>query len=267
MYPNRIDDATYGRFYEVKEGVFFPSVSTVSSYGTPLSYGLMKYIIKQADGDYDKYLKQSTQATDIGSLAHEYAEKLLQGESITVDGMYNGRRVPIDPVQRAVISFLEFYLKYKPRVLETEHLLYTLKKQKGQYLLPVAGRCDLVAYIDDDLWMIDFKTSKNANNPQFGIQLTLYAWIWNLNNPQTQIDRLGVVHLKKDFTGYKPGTRFRSLIEYTYDTNLAQSVYTVFNKFFDGYVKGTSIPKTKTKLPLTFNIEEYINEAEPCTAS
>ena len=258
-YPKLVSNATYGRFYEVEKGVFFPSVSTISSFGTPFSYGLLKYIIKQADGDYDKYLKQSSEALDVGTLVHEYVDLLLKDEVVEIQSTFNGRSVPLDPQQRAVLSFLEFWKRYKPEVIAKEHLLYTTEKDKsGEYILPVCGRCDLVARIDGDIWMLDYKTSKSKVNPQYGVQLTLYAWLWNLTHDKdNQIDKLGVVHLKKDWKRLPT----KPIQKYEYNQDLARSAYKIFTSFYESYERDGMTPKTREPLPKTFNLKEYLDEA------
>tara|TARA_R100001594_G_scaffold120212_1_gene155804 strand:+ start:257 stop:1015 length:759 start_codon:yes stop_codon:yes gene_type:complete len=251
MYP-KIVNTLYGRFYEVAEGVFFPSISTITSFGTPLSFGIMKYIIKQSDGDYDKYLNNKSEALRVGTKAHDIAERLLKGEEITIEK---------DPsVQKAIISFTEWYNMYEPKVVATEKVLYNTICKSGSYVLPVAGRCDLVAEIknkegEEELWMIDFKTSKVPRDPRSQIQLTFYAWLWNLNN-ERKIDRLGIVALKKDFAGRKPGRTTKYMIEYKYNEELAMSAYNIFNAFYEAYDRKGN-PKLKPVLATKFRLGEY----------
>lgn len=251
MLP-KVVNTIYGRFYEVVEGVFFPSVSTITTFGTPLSFGVLKYIIKESDGDYEKYLNNKSEALRVGSLSHDYAERILCGEEIVIER---------DPsVQRAIISFTEWYNKYQPKVIATEQVLFNTVFKKGSYLLPIAGRCDLVAEIknkkgEDELWMLDYKTSKNPRDPRNQIQLTIYAWLWNLNN-ERKIDRLGIVALKKDFAGSRPGATTRYMIEYQYNEELAMSAYYIFNKFYEAYDRKGN-PKIKAKLATKFKLGHY----------
>ena len=250
-YP-RIVDTVYGRFYEVAESVYFPSVSTVTSYGTPLSFGVLKHIVKNADGDYEKYLKAETEALRVGTKAHDTVEKLIDGEEVIIEK---------DPeVQKAVISFTEWYNQYKPNVIASEEILYNTVCKQGKYILPVAGRCDLVAEIENkfgetDLWLIDFKTSKNPRDPKNQIQLTFYAWLWNLNNDR-KIDRLGIVSLKKDFAGVKPGKTAKLMIEFNYDKTLAMCALKMFNHFYEAYDRKGN-PKVKPKLATKFTLGSY----------
>ena len=61
-------------------------------------YDMLKYIIKQAEGDYDKYLTKTSEALRVGSLVHDNCEKLLNGEELFIE---NDKEV-----QKGVISLL-----------------------------------------------------------------------------------------------------------------------------------------------------------------
>ena len=52
-----VEGTRYGRFYDIGDGIYVPSVTTVTRYGCPTPNFLLKYIINNAKGDYDKYLE------------------------------------------------------------------------------------------------------------------------------------------------------------------------------------------------------------------
>ena len=82
-----------------------------------------------------------------------------------------------------------------------------------------AGTYDLLMLINDELWLIDIKTSKGYY-PEYGLQLAGYRWADAIvlpNDPRVypmpQIQRTGVLHLRPD---QYPDTGWR-LVEYPTD--------------------------------------------------
>ena len=70
MYPKIVKTSAYGRVYEVEKGIFFPSVTTVLKYGLPTPEFLMKWMIEQSGGSYEKHLHHSGAASEIGPPIH-----------------------------------------------------------------------------------------------------------------------------------------------------------------------------------------------------
>lgn len=183
-----VEGTRYGRFYDIG-GFYVPSVTTVTKYGCPTPHFLLKYIIKQSEGDYDKYLTKTSEALRVGSLVHDNCEKLLNGEKLVIE---NDKEV-----QKGVISFVKWYNEHKPKVLAVEEVLYSKSLKQGKLVCPFAGRCDLVAEIDGEVWMLDLKTSKSLNDYTYVIQLSMYKMLWDVLHPEQQIERLGLIHCKK----------------------------------------------------------------------
>ena len=67
----------------------------------------------------------------------------------------------------------------------------------------VAGTCDLVCEIDDELWIIDFKTSNHLQTT-YDLQTAVYAQCYEECFGK-KIDRLGVLWLKSSKRGPKEG--------------------------------------------------------------
>tara|TARA_R100000808_G_C2153381_1_gene163496 strand:+ start:85 stop:819 length:735 start_codon:yes stop_codon:yes gene_type:complete len=239
-----VENTVYGRYYDIG-GLVVPSVTTVVRGGSPMPYFLMKHIIKNSEGDYDKYLSKTSEALRVGSLAHDYCEKLLLGESFEVENDAE--------VQRALISFCAWYKEYKPKVIATEEILYSSAINKGRLVYPYAGRCDLVAEIDGEIWMIDFKTAKQISDPAFDIQLSMYKNLWDINNPDKIIDKMGVVHCKKNFMGKEPSRNTRLFKEVKYSPKAVDSVVYLFNLYNDSVDKA-GYPKTKPSLQTFFKL-------------
>ena len=71
-----------------------------------------------------------------------------------------------------------------------------------------------------------------------------------------KIDKLGIVALKKDFAGSKPGRTTKYMIEYKYNEELAMSAYRIFNAFYEAYDRKGN-PKLKPVLATKFRLGEY----------
>ena len=71
-------------------------------------------------------------------------------------------------------------------------------------LIRYAGTADLVAYIDSELTLVDYKTTYTISDMTCGVQLEAYAQA--LENMGDKVQKKGILHLKKDgtyeFRGY-----------------------------------------------------------------
>ena len=111
MYPRIMKSATYGRWIEIAEGTFVPSVTTMISGGTPMSPWLLEYIIKQSKGNYDKYKTQKSEAMLIGTKIHHYIEELLKGEKVL------DLKDEVDAVKKGLLCFKKWFEEYKPEII------------------------------------------------------------------------------------------------------------------------------------------------------
>ena len=234
----------YGRFYDIG-GFYVPSVTTVTKYGCPTPHFLLKYIINNSGGDYDKYVNSTSEALRVGSLVHDKCEELLNGEEVIIEN---------DPqVQKGVTSFCQWYEERKPKVIAVEEVLYSKTLKQGKLVCPFAGRCDLVVEMDGETWMIDLKTSKTLNDYTYVIQLSMYKMLWDVLHPDQQIDRLALVHCKKDFMGSKPTARTNLFKEVEFNkkaVDCAVYFYYMYEEAFDkqGVLKRKPELRTEFKL-------------------
>lgn len=124
------------------------------------------------------------EAADRGKAVHNLIEEWTRGR---LDAVV----MPPD-LMGYVEGFRMFVRAWNPQTLYTECLI--LNKTHGY-----AGRVDWIGTIGDQVWMIDFKTSK-AVWPEFGLQLTAYknAEFIRRNKdaelePMPKVDHTGVV--------------------------------------------------------------------------
>ena len=264
MYPSIVPDTTYGRVYEVAEGVFFPSVSTIPSYGMPTHPFLLKWFIEQSQGDYDRHTKYNGQASEVGTFVHDCIEKMLDGNQIQISpnpldhikgkGYYPTYKASVE-IKKSLASFVCWYNESKPTIISKEELLYCLDKKGKNYKFPFAGRCDLVAEIDGELWMLDIKTSKSVENqPSMQCQLSIYKMLWDATHKR-KIDRLGIIWAKKDYKLNTPPNSIKKTYEYQYDEELVRDTYKMFIRFYDGFERGLGKPKQRVPLADTFRLE------------
>jgi hypothetical protein len=86
-----------------------------------------------------------------------------------------------------ILKFHDFWLTYKPTLVESEAHLFSDKYQ-------FAGTCDLVVEINGVKWLLDIKTS-NSLHTSHDLQLSAYAQAWN-ELYEEKIERVGIIWLK-----------------------------------------------------------------------
>ena len=148
------------RYYR-RNGKFYPSITYVLRY-----YPKGKFFedwLKKVGYSADYIVKR---AGEEGTQVHEMIEDYLNGKelnflSLTGNPQYNPN------VWQMFLKFVDWWETYNPTLLETEVHLFSDK-------LKVAGTCDLVCEIDNELWIVDFKTS-NSLQTTHELQTSVYA--------------------------------------------------------------------------------------------
>ena len=150
-----------GRLYRTPDGLYYPSVTTVLSSLSKKS--IESWRKKVGNEEADKITKQ---ATDRGTLVHNYCEKYLLGDTTLLEENFN----PI-----AFNNFLEI-----KKILDkhVDNIHYIEAPLYSNYL-KVAGRVDLIAEFDNKLSIIDFKTSRKEKSvnyiTNYFLQTSCYA--------------------------------------------------------------------------------------------
>jgi hypothetical protein len=261
--PRIVPNTTYGRVYEVEEGIFFPSVSTLCRYGLPMEEFLFKWFLEQSRGDYDRHVHHNGEASEVGTFVHDACEQLINGEVIEISsnpldvvsgrGYYPTFRTST-AIKKAISSFVSWYNTVKPRVVDTEIMLFSTEMLEDRMKFPFAGRCDMVADVDGELWMLDIKTSKKVEKVlSIQAQLSMYKMLWDANNDR-KIDRLGVIWAKKDYRSNIPPKSVAKTYEYKYDEELVRDIYKMFIRNYEGFDADFGAPKTRAKLPNRFEL-------------
>jgi CRISPR/Cas system-associated exonuclease Cas4 (RecB family) len=251
-YPKAVNNVI-GRLYEIEKGIFVPSVTTVIQWGCPMPIHLLNWIIKTSQGDPDKYWNVRNRDAQIGIDAHNLVELFAKRQMgiLTDEELETYKNISIqdEPLQKALTCFIDFFIKYKPKFLEVETPLFHRD-------IPFAGRIDAIAEIDGETWLLDYKTSRSVDKDmKIKMQLSAYARLYEKVG-EHKIDRMGVIHLKKNFVPGKdgfPSKRSKYLYEYERDDSLMDKALDMFNLFYD-QLDSSGKPKTSPELEQNFGM-------------
>ena len=146
---------------------FVPSSSWISSY-YPKGVQFYKFL---ASKGWDEAEQIKLDAGERGTRVHRGIDMLLEGETIAMDMKLpdqNGvaKELTFEEYD-AILSFKKFVDDYKPETIAHDLIVWN---DKDGY----AGTLDYVCKIEEDYWLIDFKTSQ-AIYPSHEIQIASYA--------------------------------------------------------------------------------------------
>lgn len=179
------------RFYTKDNIKFFPSVTTILDV-FPKGYGFIQWL-KDLGANADEVVKRSQ---EIGSNVHSAIDQYLQGEKITWVGENKEPQYSLEE-WLMFLKFVEFWTKYKPRIIANEVSLVDEELGYG-------GTLDLVCEIKDGdfsgIWLIDYKSGHSIYKSHF-IQLAAYKKLWNKISKESQINKMGIFHLKATTRG------------------------------------------------------------------
>ena len=168
------------RYYQ-RNGKYYPSVTHVLSH-----YPKGKYFedwLKKVGYSSEYIVKK---ASEDGTKVHNMIELYLNGEEFH---FLNEKGIPQYDIEiwKMFLRFVEFWEEYEPTLLETEVHLFSDK-------LEVAGTCDMVCEINNQLWIVDFKTSNHLQTT-YDLQGAVYAKCYEECFGK-KADRLGILWLK-----------------------------------------------------------------------
>ena len=148
-----------GRLYQVQEGKWYPSVTTVT--GSRNKDGILKWRKRVGEAEANKICNR---ATARGNKFHSMVECYLKNEEVVFDAKH------------PLASFLFKSAKDTINRIDNIHLLESpLYSDK----LCLAGRVDCIAEFDGELAVIDFKTSTKEKKIEwienYFVQETAYA--------------------------------------------------------------------------------------------
>jgi hypothetical protein len=177
-----------GRYYQ-RNGDYYPSVTYVLSH-YPKGKFFEDWLKKVGYASEHIVKKASAEGTQV----HEMIESYLNGEELK----FLEHGIPMYPtlVWQMFLRFVDWWEEYNPTLIEAEVHLFSDK-------LRIAGTCDLVCEIGDELWIIDFKTSNNLQTT-YDLQTAIYAQCFEECYGK-KVNRAGVLWLKSSKRGSKKG--------------------------------------------------------------
>ncbi len=204
------DERWYGLTIDGKL-CWVPSATWICEY-YPKGIAFLKWLASKG-WDEAEALKEA--GGERGRYVHLAVQKLLRGEEIAYNSIIDDRELTTEEYA-AVLSFSEWYDIYKPVVKNVEYTVYDSE-------MLFAGTLDLDCEIENEPWIIDFKTSQDVW-PSFEIQLSMYRKALRRDS------RLGILQL-----GYKRNKKQKyKFTEIEYQPELVEATYRIWKKETNG---------------------------------
>jgi len=169
------------RLYEVGEGKWYPSVTTVTGHRKKDS--IIKWRKRVGDEQANKI---SGQATARGNRYHSYTESYLRNEPVVFDDSHPLPKFMFQSSQKTLDRINNIHLLESP--LYSDHFR-------------IAGRVDCIAEFDSELAVIDFKTSTKPKTESwienYFVQETAYAVMY-YERCGVQVDKIVTIIAVED---------------------------------------------------------------------
>lgn len=173
------------RFYR-RDGKYYPSVSSILNYFPKNQF-------------FHSWLKDVGHNSDIiaqraayeGTQVHNAIEEFLNGKEINWIDENGNAKYNLD-VWRMILRFADFWNTHKPELIATEYHLFS---DEYEY----AGTADLVVRWNDNIWLLDLKTSNNLHT-SYDLQLAAYAQAWNETHNE-KVTHTGILWVKANTRG------------------------------------------------------------------
>jgi hypothetical protein len=177
FYSKRVDDKI----------VWIPSVTWIADF-LPKGIGFYKWL---ANTGWDESQSLKEAGGERGTMVHNAIETLLRGNTIKYNTIINDRELTTEEYY-GVMSFKKWFDTYKPIV---ERFETTVFSPDDRY----AGTLDLQCIINEDRYIVDFKTSSSIW-PSHIIQVSAYKHACGVEIKNLAILQLGY---KRNKNGYK----------------------------------------------------------------
>lgn len=139
-----------------------------------------------------KHTEVSEKAALIGTITHYYLERIGKKKIISFKLLKEYDDKINKDVMRCIKEFKQWKKEYKPDIIHCE-----LKVSNEQY----GGTIDNISEIDNELYIIDYKTSKNVY-PTMYLQLAAYNKLLR-EEENINIDKVAILILNKKKMEYK----------------------------------------------------------------
>ena len=229
------------RFYK-RNNEYYPSVTSILQYFPKGKF--FENWLKDVGHNSDIIVRKSA---DEGTQTHSLIEKYLTGEEINWLDQYGNATCSLQ-VWQMLLKFVEFWETEKPELVESEiHLFSDIHK--------IAGTCDLVVRMRDELWILDIKTS-NSLHTSYDLQLAAYTTCWN-ETFEEKVTRNGVIWLKSSkHKADKKGDKIQGKgWEISVSPRSIEENWELFTKVHDLYrLENTNLEPAFNKFPTTVKL-------------
>ena len=195
----RMNEGGHRYYYRYEEGraVLYPSVTTLIRQTTPTSPFLIKWMIENGAA--------ATEIRDMaaayGTFMHIQYERLIILRTYDLDKAGDALREYIERekidqkyfydwlprIRKDILAFAQFIQDYKVKPLAVEiSLVHPDMRYAGCIDLP----CEMTVKGETFRAIIDFKSGRNGFYEDYEIQLGLYRDMWNVNFPETPVERI-----------------------------------------------------------------------------
>ena len=165
--------------YRLQDGTIVPGVTTI--LGVLNKPALVPWANKLGLQGIDSSKYVDEKAT-IGTLAHQMIADYLRGKST---GTEEYSKVQIDQAENAVLAFFEWEKNHPIQPVFIEEPMVSEEYKFG-------GTIDCLGYVNGELWLIDFKTSRGIF-PEMLIQVVAYKHLLRIH--QDAIDRIIILRV------------------------------------------------------------------------
>jgi hypothetical protein len=179
--------------YKNAAGQPVPGTTTIAKRYADKS-GLIYWAHKEGlKGNHDLYAT----AADIGTAVHKMCELDLRGASEreikAVPGQMLSTREDINKACNAFDSFREWRKEHQVRAVAFEESLVSEELQYG-------GTFDIIAWVDGQRSLLDFKTCKDASRCYLEqkVAMSAHANLWHEQHPDQPIEAYHLIMLPKD---------------------------------------------------------------------
>jgi len=168
------------RFYRRSEK-YYPSVTSILNFFPKNNF--FHSWLKDVGHNSDIIMRK---AANEGTQVHNAIEDFLNGKEIVWLDEYGTAKYQLD-VWKMILRFADFWNTVKPELIAAEYHLFS---DEYEY----AGTADLIVRINEELWLLDIKTS-NSLHTSYDLQLAAYAQAWNETHTE-HVTRTGIIWLK-----------------------------------------------------------------------
>jgi hypothetical protein len=217
---------------------------------------------------YQDAMDYANKRATIGTIVHDYCERLLLGTKIDFERetkWHNKDTDELVPITREMIKYIMSFMQFcedsqvngEFTTEATEICMFDLAADsEGNQLHSWAGTADWVVRLvnkkgEEERWIVDWKTGKPYNVHQ--LQLTSYKILWESLFPDYPIDGVACLYLK---SGWRKAPNY-TFKKYKCDEATWKKVVEVSD-----WANNNPVPSFPPDLPTTFTLVEEEEEQE-----